>query len=401
MLLMAKVSCGRFSSAVRRSGPAAGLKRQSSPRTGAAVTAVVLAVVTVMLAGLMTPVAVGESSPLQAGMAQLFSYYSPGSGLIGGSWWQAAVALSTVETYAQTTGDDSYDAAIASAFALNSGGDFEDGSDDDTAWWALVWLQAYDVTHVSSYLSMAETDADYIHEGWNSACGGGISWRRDPYYYKNAITNELFLELTAWLHNTISGDIRYLSWADAEWAWFSRSGMINSGNLVNDGLGNNCRNNDGTTWTYNQGVILAGLAQLYQATGNRSLLTTAEQIARAAIGQLTIGGVLTEPCRGAGCAARLDPDAQAFKGIFVQDLKILAVTARTTQFNSFFRRQARSIEAADIGTSGALGVSWAGPPTAVSSASQASAVEALVAAVNLDNAARSTRSLATLFTESL
>jgi predicted alpha-1,6-mannanase (GH76 family) len=402
MLLMAKVSCRRVSSVVRHWSAAAGLTRQQSPRAGGvAITAVVLAVVTVTLAGVMTPVVVGESSPLQAGMAELFSYYRPGSGLIGGSWWQAAVALSTVESYAQTTGDTSYDATISSAFTLYSGGDFEDGSDDDTAWWALVWLQAYDVTHVSSYLSMAETDADYIHEGWNSACGGGISWLRNPYYYKNAITNELFLELTAWLHNTISGDVKYLSWADAEWDWFSRSGMINSGSLVNDGLGNNCRNNDGTTWTYNQGVILAGLAQLYQATGNRSLLTTAEQIARAAIGQLTIGGVLTEPCRGAGCAARLDPDAQAFKGIFVQDLKILAVTARTTQFNSFFRRQARSIEAADIGTSGALGVSWAGPPTAVSSASQASAVEALVAAVNLDNAARSTRSLATLFTESL
>jgi predicted alpha-1,6-mannanase (GH76 family) len=372
-----------------------------SPGTpGVAMTAVVLAVVTIMLAGLMTPTALAASNPLKADMAQLFSYYSESTGLIGSSWWQAAVALSTVETYAQATGDNSYDTAIASAFELHSGGDFENDSDDDTAWWALAWLQAYDLTHVSSYLSMAETDADYIHEGWGRACGGGIWWQRNPGYYKNAISNELFLELTAWLHNTISGDVKYLSWAEAEWSWFERSGMINASDLVNDGVGANCENNGATTWTYNQGVILAGLAQLYQATGNRSLLTTAERIARAAISQLTVRGVLTEPCRGAGCAARLDRDTQAFKGIFVQDLKVLAVTAGTSQFNAFFSKQARSIDADDATESHDFGMSWSGPAAEVSSATQASALDALVAALDLPGGDRQHRTLENRFTES-
>ena len=375
--------------------------RRAPGTPGVAMTAVVLAVVAVLLAGLMTPVALAASNPLAADMAQLFSYYSESTGLIGSSWWQAAVALSTVEAYAQATGDNSYDTAIASAFKLHSGGDFEDDSDDDTAWWALVWLQAYDITHVSSYLSMAETDADYIHEGWGRACGGGIWWQRNPGYYKNAISNELFLELTAWLHNTINGDVKYLSWAEAEWSWFERSGMINASDLVNDGVGANCENNGATTWTYNQGVILAGLAQLYQATGNRWLLTTAERIARAAISQLTVGGVLTEPCRGSGCAARLDRDTQAFKGIFVQDLKVLAVTAGTSQFNAFFSEQARSIDAAVATESHDLGMSWSGPAGAVSSATQASALDALVAALDVPGGNRHKSSLAIRFTESL
>jgi predicted alpha-1,6-mannanase (GH76 family) len=372
---------------------------QGIPRV--ALTAAVLTVVTIVLAGLVTPVALAAKNPLTADMAELFSYYSENSGLIGTSWWQAAVALSTVEAYAQATGDNSYDTAIASAFELHSADDFENDSDDDTAWWALVWLQAYDITRVPAYLSMAETDADYIHEGWDRTCGGGIWWQRNPRYYKNAISNELFLELTAWLHNTISGDVKYLSWAEAEWSWFEHSGMINSSDLVNDGVGGDCKNNGAPTWTYNQGVILAGLAQLYQATGNRSLLATAEGIARAAISQLTVGGVLTEPCRGYGCAARLDRDAQAFKGIFVQDLKVLAVTGRTSQFNAFFSKQARSIDADDATESHDFGMSWSGPATEVSSATQASALDALVAALDLPGAGGHKSSLGIRFTDYL
>jgi hypothetical protein len=337
--------------------------------------------------GLSSSTASDAGSP-QASMAELFTSYNPATGLIGNSWWQAAVALSTVETYAQTTGDTSYDAAIARAFAVHASSKFENSADDDTAWWALVWLQAYDLTHVPSYLSMAETDANYIHDDWDSTCGGGVWWQRKPRAYKNAISNELFLELTAWLHNSIPGDTKYLRWANAEWAWLDHSGLINNSHLVNDGLDDNCGNNAGVTWTYNQGVILAGLAQLYQATGNRSLLTRAELLARAAISQLTVRGVLAEPCEHTACAIMLDNDTLAFKGIFVRDLKVLAVTARTSEFNAFFVTQARSIEASDTSGYHQHGMFWVGPVGHVSSATEASAVDALVASLNLPGASR-------------
>jgi predicted alpha-1,6-mannanase (GH76 family) len=368
----------------RRWAAPAGLTRGQLPRNpGATFPAVALAVVVTIIASLTACGSVGERNPLRGGMAVLFASYGPDTGLIGSSWWQAAVAQSTVETYAQVTGDMTYNSAIAAAFALNSGTNFENGSDDDTAWWALAWLQAYDLTHVPAYLAMAETDADYIHEDWDGTCGGGVWWHRNPRSYKNAITNELFLELTASLHNHIPGDAKYLSWARAEWSWFSHSGLINASNLINDGLDGSCANNADVTWTYNQGVILAGLAQLYQATGNRSMLRTAERIAKAAIGRLTSGGVLAEPCERAGCAGRLDANTQAFKGIFVRDLKVLAVTARTARYNSFFSRQAQSIEAHDTGSHHEHGMSWAGPVGRVTSSSQASALDALVASVKL------------------
>ena len=366
----------RWAATVRRWLVAVGLIRQAKLRW----LVVVLAAVT--LASAVTAVAGTTMTPQQEAIATLLESFNPSTGLIGTSWWQAAVALSTLETYAETTGDTGDDAVIASAFAHHAQSKFEDSSDDDTAWWGLAWLQAYHLTHNPAYLSMAETDADYIHQAWDSTCGGGIWWQRDPRSYKNAISNELFLELTARLHNTIRGDTKYLAWANAEWSWFQGSGMINQNGLVNDGLDNNCQNNGQTTWTYNQGVILAGLAALYKATRNRSLLTEAERIGTAAISHLTVDHVLTEPCPD-NCTGTLDPDILAFKGIFVRDLKVLAATAGTSRYNSFFRAQARAIESRDTDSNHDLGMFWSGPVADITPASQASAAAALVASLDL------------------
>jgi predicted alpha-1,6-mannanase (GH76 family) len=72
------------------------------------------------------------------------------------------------------------------------------------------------------------------------------------------------------LHNRIGGDTTYLQRAADEWSWFQGSGMINSGHTINDGLNDACANNGDVTWTYNQGVILAGLTELYRASGDEA-----------------------------------------------------------------------------------------------------------------------------------
>ena len=371
-------------------------------RTFLAKARVRLASAIVAVALLLTPVALAapaasasasavpasDPSYLKADINELLKSVT-GSNLIGTSWWQAAVALSTLEAYQQTTGNQDEEILATFTFQGYRSGSFEDGFDDDTAWWGLVWLQYYDITHGSEYLHMAETDAGYIHEDWTSACGGGVWWQRNPEYYKNAIANELFLELTAWLHNSIKGDTKYLSWAKAEWNWFSHSGMIAKSYLVTDGPSaaadkGSCVNTSPASnkkiWTYNQGVILAGLARLYKATGNKSYLTEAKHIASAAISNLTVKGVLTERCKQNGCGN----GAQSFKGIFVRDLKVLAVTAKTTAYNSFFTKQASSIRTKDTNSHNQLGMFWAGPPgpkADLTSWSQDSAIDALVAAL--------------------
>lgn len=189
---------------------------------------------------------------------------------------------------------------------------------DDEGWWALAWIRAYDVTGVAAYLATAESIFRDMQGGQaNATCGGGIWWDKG-HTYKNAIANELYLAVAASLARRAAPGTSaayYLGVAERQWAWFRRSGMINGDGLVNDGLtiyaNGTCANNRRTVWSYNQGVVLGGLVELYRATGRPSLLSEAVGIAEAAIGNLSVGGILHEPCEDDDCAA----DGSQFKGM--------------------------------------------------------------------------------------
>ena len=75
---------------------------------------------------------------------------------------------------------------------------------DDTGWWGLAWVRAYDLTKDHKYLEMAKFDANYMYSYHDTKCGGGLYWKIDK-KVKNAIPNELFIKLSASLHNRISG----------------------------------------------------------------------------------------------------------------------------------------------------------------------------------------------------
>ena len=327
--------------------------------------------------GVMTVAPSGEAatSPAASSIAVLMQSYDANSGRIGGGWWTGAVALSTVMTYRQTTGDTQYDYAITGAWDKNKSTNFTNEYLDDTGWWALVWIQAYDITRNTSYLQMAQADAAYMHTYWDTRCGGGIYWSTAK-TYKAAIANELFLAVTAGLHNRIPGDTNYLNWANSEWSWFNGSGLTNSSHLVIDGINtNNCSFN-GATCTYNQGVVLQGLIELSKATGNTGLLSTAKPIATAATQKFNRNGVLYD-----GCEPNCTGDGQSFKGIFARYLRALATATGTTEYDAFMTTTANSILTNDTNGSGQQGNSFVGPFALWTYNTQASAAEALVAAM--------------------
>ncbi|KAG2026633.1 hypothetical protein GB937_001418 [Aspergillus fischeri] len=252
-----------------------------------------------------------------------------------------------------------------------------DGAYDDDAWWALAWIAAFDVTGRQEYLDLAEGVFEELSKVWPSRCGGGIYWDY-THTYVNAIANELFLSLAAHLANRASNKEYYVDWAQREWDWFQGSGMINANHTINDGLTESCENNGQTTWTYNQGVILGGLAELYRASPNETFLESAGEIARAAIAALSdSNGVLHEPCEPSSCTG----DSTQFKGIFIRNLRLLHSVAPDEEYSRVITASADSIWANDRDANNQMGVNWAGPIEQVDASSHSSAMDALVAAI--------------------
>jgi predicted alpha-1,6-mannanase (GH76 family) len=302
-------------------------------------------------------------------------------------WWHTANAITALVNYERIANDTRYSSIIANTFAKAQTGssghiNFTNMYYDDTGWWGLAWIDAYDMTGKQAYLSMAETIFTYMTGGWDTAaCGGGMWWSTKR-TYKNAITNELFLTMAAKLANRTSGNTSasYLAWAQKEWAWFLASGMINANGLINDGLTSSnptaCRNNNGITWSYNQGVILGGLVELSRATADPALLTRAQGIANAVLspnsGMLTSSGILIDHGVSGG-------DAPQFKGIFLRNLMALYAAAPVARFRSFADANAQSIWTNDnSGTR--FGALWQGPVDSTDATRQSSALDALIAA---------------------
>jgi predicted alpha-1,6-mannanase (GH76 family) len=303
-------------------------------------------------------------------------------------WWNSANALTAVIGYTQRTGDRTYLGVVERTFraARRRHPDFLASFYDDNGWWGLAWVAAYDLTGEVRYLDAARTIFANLVTGWDEACGGGLWWSTER-SYKNAITNELFLTLAARLHQRCAGDGEYLDWACREWDWFCARGLIGRNGLVNDGLDDSCQNNRGQTWTYNQGVVLGGLAELHQITGDVAYLREGEAIADAALAQLTTPapqarhGILLEP--GEHATARGDRDRPQFKGIFVRNLYDFYLRNPSPSYREFICDNARSIWTNDKNDSNQFGMHWAGPFDHADASRQSSALDVLTAAAAL------------------
>jgi predicted alpha-1,6-mannanase (GH76 family) len=316
----------------------------------------------------------------KTGIDVLQRWYSPGTGLWASTgWWNSANALTALIRYMRFTGDRSYLAVIETTFTAAQRGHLGFVNDffDDNGWWALAWVDAYDLTGEARYLAAAESIFTANLDGWDSHCGGGLWWNQQR-RYKNAITNELFLTLTALLHQrTAPGAGDFLDWALREWRWLRDSGLIGTGGLVNDGLTAGCENNRGITWTYNQGVLLGGLAALYDITGDRDYLRRGEATAGAALRTLTgPPGILAEPTEPSGC----DGDQTQFKGIFIRYLLEFWRRSRRPEYPAFIVANADSVWASARDPAGQFGLRWGGPFDSADASRQSSAVEVLTAA---------------------
>jgi predicted alpha-1,6-mannanase (GH76 family) len=338
-----------------------------------------------------------------------------------GRWWNSANAITAVIGYMSATGDRSYLTTVVENTFKKSQGvrrpvnsraspmrwlsgrgracypGFLNGYYDDEGWWALAWIAAYDLTGADRYLTAADAIFRDMTAGWDPVWGGGIYWGKyngqpdrgglvavprgwqGP--YKNAIANELFIAVAAALGVRYRGrkavgreQPDYEQLALRGWEWFSQPrpggvAMINDANLVNDspdeqGVNNNTK----SIWSYNQGVILGGLADLTELTGEQAYLGRAQAIADsfianpwyavprsggrpARIPPPDASGVIDEilheynECAADGTGPPAAPpgvDSTQFKGIFMRHLARLYLTTSKPSYRQFILTNARS-----------------------------------------------------------
>ena len=293
--------------------------------------------------------------------------------------WQAASALGATIDFMQASGSRAYLSDLSSTYLAHQiTGHFTDYYYDDEGWWVLTWIKAYELTGNPAYLGQAKSIFAAMTRGWTRTCGGGIRWgRHRP--YKNAITNEEFLRDAILLHELTPGDTAYATWAIREWNWFSASGMLTSSHLVIDGLAQCQPNLSSPTWTYNQGMLIGALVSLAGMTGQTSLLTTAGQVAHAVMDSpaLSPRGILREPCNPLSCGR----DAPMFKGIFMENLKLLYDRVGGAGYQAYLRRNAIAVWARDR-SGNTFGVSWNGPFESPSITAQASALDVLTTQID-------------------
>ena len=178
----------------------------------------------------------------------------------------------------------------------NQGDDFYQTADyfDDILWWCQAYTRAYAVavargeqSRADRFLSTAISIHDVVfRDSWSDQpCNGGVFWSR-AFSYKNAITNELYLSSATSLFE-LTNNQTFLDRATATLDWLQSSGMLRNDNLIVDGLSNDTCAPGGGVYTYNQGVLLGGLADLYALSGNATLLGTGEKIATAVSSSMT------------------------------------------------------------------------------------------------------------------
>jgi predicted alpha-1,6-mannanase (GH76 family) len=376
-------------------------------------------------------------------------------------WWNSANAITALVDYMAVTGDRSYlEPVVANTFTRAPGthrpvyarrmspawpffrfsrGAYEgfiNAFYDDEGWWALAWLDAFDLTGEEKYLAAANDIFLDMAAGWDDYWGGGIYWakydggpdrtgagavpRGWAVGYKNAIANELFIAVAAGLGLRYrgrpagaglagTGQPDYLDWARRGWAWFSSAppagvAMINTGGLVNDSPNQHGVNdNTQSVWSYNQGVILSGLRELAELSGDQAYLDAAEQIAdafiknpwrpRAATGGQphpsesgVIDGILHEhnDCGPGGCAPARPPgvDSAMFKGIFVRHLARLQAKTGKPAYQEFITANARSA-LAHMNDQHLFGCNWAAPVDAEDFVRQTAGLDLINAALRV------------------
>jgi hypothetical protein len=152
---------------------------------------------------------------------------------------------------------------------------------DDNLWIALALEQLGDPESVKTAAQLF----DLVTDGWDTdashPCPGGVFWTRlGANRDRNTVTTANAALLALDLYEP-SGKKAYLTFARRAYDW-TKSCLGRQDGLIADHIDLHGRV-DWTTWSYNQGAMIAAAVGLYHATGERRYIADAQRIASAAL----------------------------------------------------------------------------------------------------------------------
>jgi predicted alpha-1,6-mannanase (GH76 family) len=243
------------------------------------------------------------------------SYFnSNNSGLKDFQYWPQAHALDVLIDAYKRSNDNFYKATIDQWYdgvKKFNGNTFYNQYYDDMEWNALAMLRAYNVTLEDRFKTAATDVWKDIQTGWNTNAGGGISWKKDQLYSKNACSNGPACILAARLYQQF-GDANDKEWALKIYDW-EKEYLFNT---ANGAVYDNIDSRTGTvqkSWifTYNEGTFLGSALELYKITGEKGYLNDAVKAADYTLNNLVDSNDRLLKNEGNG-------DGGLFKGIFIR-----------------------------------------------------------------------------------
>ncbi|MCG8309161.1 MAG: hypothetical protein MI975_17345 [Cytophagales bacterium] len=297
------------------------------------------------------------------GSGKYFNYGSDGNKDF--HYWPQAHALDVMMDAYIRTEKNSYLSFISQWYdgvpAMN-GSTFLNVFYDDMEWNALAMLRAYNATDDEKFKSAVDLVWNDIKTGWNSNANGGIAWKKDQLYSKNACSNGPASILAARLYRQF-GNVDDKEWALKIYAW-EKEYLFN---LANGAVYDNINSNTGkiqTDWifSYNQGTFLGSALELYDITGEKSYLNDAIKAADYTLNNLVNSNNQVLKDNGSG-------DGGLFNGIFIRYFTQLILhedlpEATRKRYIIFMKHNAETLWTEGVKKQNVLfGTFWGNPPS--------------------------------------
>jgi predicted alpha-1,6-mannanase (GH76 family) len=182
---------------------------------------------------------------------------------------------------------------------------------DDMEWNALAMLRAYNATSEEKFKTAAIDVWKDIQTGWNTNAGGGIAWKKDQLYSKNACSNGPACIIAARMYQQF-GDVKDKEWALKIYDW-EKEYLFNPGNgAVYDNIDSRTGFvQQSWIFTYNEGTFMGSALELYKITGEKGYLNDAVKAADYTLNNLADSNDRLLKNEGTG-------DGGLFKGVFIR-----------------------------------------------------------------------------------